>query len=242
MLASFLMINIICVTYFILSIVCYIIGIGSMVVFFWFIQFVIDQTGNTFFWTPLIFNTLLFMIFPIQHSVLVRPSIKEKIQKAVPPLFERPIYVATSGFAMMIIIFGWQRFGPSLYRLETAWPFDLVFYLAIGLILLAIKNLNHNSMFGLKQGYALWKKTEISDKGLQTAGLYGRIRHPLTSLLILALWSHESMSMARLQWNILFTAYAILGTYFEERDLIKNFGQEYLNYRKHVPAFIPKIL
>ncbi len=229
------------VIYFIVSILCYVAGVGSMVLFFWFIQFGIDQTVAPFSWQAVISNTALFMIFPIQHSVLARTSIKEKIQKLGPPLLERPIYVATSGIAMLIIIFGWQRFGPFLYRFQTSLPFDLAFYFAITLILLAIRNLNHNSMFGLKQGYALWKKVELPDKGLQTSGLYGRIRHPLTSLLIIAMWSHESMTLSRLQWNALFTIYALLGTYFEERDLVKNFGQEYLDYRKRVPGFIPKV-
>jgi protein-S-isoprenylcysteine O-methyltransferase Ste14 len=49
------------------------------------------------------------------------------------------------------------------------------------------------------------------------------------------------MTLSRLQWNLLFTAYALMGTYFEERDLVKNFGQQYLNYRKQVPGFIPKL-
>jgi protein-S-isoprenylcysteine O-methyltransferase Ste14 len=229
------------VIYFLLSIICYIIGVGSMVAFFWFIQFGIDQNTATFSWQAVLSNSALFMIFPLQHSLLVRPSIKQNIQNVVPPLFERPIYVLTSGMAMFIILFGWQEFGPFLYRFEIAWPFDFGFYVGLVLILLATKNLNHNAMFGLKQGYALWKKIELPEEGLKTTGLYGRIRHPLTSLLIVTLWSHESMTASRLQWNILFTGYALLGTYFEERDLVKSFGQEYIDYRNQVPAFIPKI-
>jgi protein-S-isoprenylcysteine O-methyltransferase Ste14 len=225
----------------VLSIIFYLIGVGSMAALFWFIQFGIDQTSAVLSWQAVISNTALFMIFPLQHSLLARRSIKEKIQKAVPPLFERPIYVVTSGIAMFVILFGWQKFGPFLYRFEIAWPFDFVFYVALALILLATKNLNHNAMFGLKQGYSIWKKIELPEEGLKTTGLYARIRHPLTSLLIVTLWSHESMTASRLQWNILFTAYALIGTYFEQRDLIKNFGQEYLEYRKRVPGFIPKL-
>jgi methanethiol S-methyltransferase len=228
-------------SYFLLSIVCYVIGLGSMAAFFWFIQFGIDQNAAGFSWQALISNTLLFLIFPLQHSLLARTRIKQRIQQTVPSLFERPMYVATSGIAMFVILFGWQRFGPLLYRFETSLPFDLVFYTALALIILATKNLNHNAMFGLKQGYALWKKIEMPDEGLKTTGLYGRIRHPLTSLLIITLWSHQSMTVGRLQWNILFTAYALLGIYFEERDLIKHFGEQYLTYRRKVPGFIPKL-
>jgi methanethiol S-methyltransferase len=179
------------------------------------------------------------MIFPLQHSILARPKIKEWIRSIVPKLMERSIYVGTSGIAMFIVLFEWQQFWPEVYRFKTAWPFDLVFYLAIFAILLALRNLNHNSMFGLTQGYLLMKEREMPSEDLKETGLYKYVRHPLTSLLIVVLWSHESMTAGRLQWNLLFTAYALIGTFFEERDLIRKYGESYLEYRNRVPAYIP---
>ena len=210
-----------------------------MVAFFWYIQFAIDYFSHGISWQAVILNTALFMIFPLQHSILVRPHIKERIQKMVPKLLERSVYVGTSGIAMLIVLFGWQQFGPMLYRFETSWPFDVVFYVALFSITLALRNLNHNSMFGLKQGYVLLKGSEMPVEDLKTTGLFKYVRHPLTSLLIVVLWSHESMTAGRFQWNLLFTAYALIGTFFEERDLIRKYGQSYLEYRNRVPAFIP---
>ena len=210
-----------------------------MVFFFWYIQFHIDVTSNVFSWSSVFLNTALFLIFPLQHSILARPKIQERIQKIVPKLLERSIYVGTSGIAMFIVLFKWRQFEPLLYDFKTAWPFDLVFYLALFSILLALRNLNHNSMFGLKQGYVLLKGSEMPIEDLKTTGLFKYVRHPLTSLLIITLWANESMTAGRLQWNLLFTAYALLGTYFEERDLVRKYGQSYLEYRNRVPAFIP---
>lgn len=210
-----------------------------MVFFFWYIQFHIDVTSNVFSLSSVFLNTALFLIFPLQHSILARPKIQARIQKIVPKLLERSIYVGTSGIAMFIVLFKWRQFEPLLYDFKTAWPFDLVFYLALFSILLALRNLNHNSMFGLKQGYLLFKGSEMPVEDLKTTGLFKYVRHPLTSLLIITLWANESMTAGRLQWNLLFTAYALLGTYFEERDLVRKYGQSYLEYRNRVPAFIP---
>lgn len=210
-----------------------------MFFFFWYIQFHIDFTSNVFSWPSVTFNTVLFIIFPLQHSILARPKIKEWIQSIVPKLLERSIYVGTSGIAMLIVLLEWRQFEPVFYRFETAWPFDVVFYLALFAILLALRNLNHNSMFGLTQGYVLLKGSEMPVEELNSTGLYQYVRHPLTSLLIITLWAHESMTAGRLQWNLLFTAYALIGTFFEERDLIRKYGQSYLEYRNRVPAFIP---
>jgi methanethiol S-methyltransferase len=210
-----------------------------MVFFFWYIQFHIDVTSNIFSWSSVIMNTALFLIFPLQHSILARPKIKEGIQQIVPKLMERSIYVGTSGIAMFIVLLQWRQFEPVLYRFETAWPFDLIFYAALFSIMLALRNLNHNRMFGLTQGYVLLKKTEMPAEDLKETGLYQYVRHPLTTLLIITLWAHESMTAGRLQFNLLFTAYALIGTFFEERDLIRKYGQSYREYRNRVPAFIP---
>lgn len=212
-----------------------------MVVFFWYIQFAIDNVVSSFSWQTVFANTALFLIFPLQHSLLARPFLKDRIQKIIPPLLERPLYVGTSGIAMGIVLWKWQPFGPELYRFKTTWPFDLIFYSALVLILLAVRKLDHASMFGLKQGYVLWKGKKMPSEELKTSGLFAHIRHPLTSLLILCLWAHESMTAGSLQWNLLFTAYSLIGTIFEERDLIRQYGQSYLEYRKRVSAFVPRI-
>lgn len=141
---------------------------------------------------------------------------------------------------MWILILRWNRFGPFFYRFENgAFVLDAIFYLSILTIIAATVALNHNMMFGLKQGYAALKGEGLNQNGLVTSGIYGVIRHPLTTLLIISLWSHATMTASRVLLNILFTAYALAGTVFEERDLIKKHGDEYRAYRKKVPAFLP---
>jgi protein-S-isoprenylcysteine O-methyltransferase Ste14 len=118
-------------------------------------------------------------------------------------------------------------------------PFNILFYVSLFLIVLCTISLDHSAMFGLKQGYYAWRGKQFADTGLKKDGLYAIVRHPLTSLLIVCLWSHPTMSSGRLLMNILFTAYAIIGTVFEEKDLIRKFGKDYEEYKKQVPSFIP---
>lgn len=228
--------------YFLFSVASYIIGIGSMVWFFWFLQFGIDTGAAELSIGAIVFNLIIFFIFPLQHSILARPAIKKRIHNLLPAPLERSVYVFTSGIAMAIVLLFWQTSGPELFRFKSALPFDIVFYVALILILFALRTMDHNSMFGLAQGYSMWKHTELPSVTLKTSGLYEYIRHPLTSLLIVALWSHESMTVSRLEFNILFTAYSIAGTYFEERDLVRSFGKDYLEYRSKVPGFVPRII
>ena len=37
------------------------------------------------------------------------------------------------------------------------------------------------------------------------------------------------------------TAYMFVGLFFEERDLVRRFGQRYVTYRQNVPKVIPRL-
>jgi methanethiol S-methyltransferase len=226
--------------YFVFAIASYVVGISSMAAFFWYIQFQIDKNLEPFSWISICTNLLLFIIFPLQHSLLPRPGVKDWIQQHFSVWLERSLYVGTSGIVMWILLLGWKPTGPLLFAAGNSLPFEVVFYVSLYLIILCTVVLDHSSMFGLKQGYLAWKKKELPPPAtMQRTGIYGIVRHPLTSLLIVCLWSHATITVGRLLLNLLFTLYAIAGTVFEERDLLRKFGREYETYRNQVPSFIP---
>lgn len=214
-------------------------GISSIAAFFWFIQFRIDQDPAPFTWTTFLTNVLLFLLFPLQHSLLPRQPVKAWIQKHFSVALERSLYVGTSGIAMWILLFGWKRFGPLLYAMPHKLPFEILFYVSLLLIILCTVALDHSMMFGLKQGFLSWKNKDLPPAVFKTDGLYRIVRHPITSLLIVCLWSQATMTAGRLLLNVLFTIYAIVGTIFEERDLVRQYGPIYTSYRNQVPAFVP---
>ena len=224
-------------SYFLFSIFSYLIAISSLFYFFWLIEFG-DQVAPAFTWTSVLINTAVFLIFPLQHSILPRSFIRQRMN----PYIHRSFYVLTSGIALWIVVLVWRPFGPYLYKDVFPWLFNILFYTALILIIASTIALNHTQMFGLHQGYAAWKKRPLAAAKLETRGIYGIVRHPITSLLIVALWSHESLTAGRLLLNGLFTVYALAGTVLEERSLMKEMGEDYRKYRKKVPSFIPKLI
>jgi protein-S-isoprenylcysteine O-methyltransferase Ste14 len=222
-------------TTFLFSILSYLTGMSSLIYYFWMIEFG-DHFAANFTLGKALFNTVLFLLFPLQHSILARDFVKKKMS----PYLHRSFYVFTSGIALWIVLLLWQPGGPFLYQNVAPWLFNTLFYVSVALIILSTMALSHAQMFGLFQGYAAWKRRPLPDSKLQTDGIYGIVRHPITSLLLIALWSHESMTAGRVLFNALFSVYAVLGTLFEERSLVRELGQEYLEYRKKVPAFVPR--
>jgi protein-S-isoprenylcysteine O-methyltransferase Ste14 len=74
---------------------------------------------------------------------------------------------------------------------------------------------------------------------LVTGGLYRYMRHPLYTAGLLFIWLTPTMTINRLTLYLCLTVYILIGAYFEERKLLREFGQEYQNYKARTPMLIP---
>lgn len=74
-----------------------------------------------------------------------------------------------------------------------------------------------------------------------TTGLYRWTRHPIYTFSILLLWLMPVMTWNLVAFNLGATLYMVIGSIFEERKLVEQFGQQYIDYRKKTPRIIPGI-
>jgi len=79
--------------------------------------------------------------------------------------------------------------------------------------------------------------------GLVRTGLHGRMRHPIYTGVILAAsgWLLLSNTLACAVVVAITFLYLPVGIALEERKLIAVFGEDYLHYRREVPALFPKL-
>lgn len=95
------------------------------------------------------------------------------------------------------------------------------------------------SFFGIRQILNLGKNKEIKPSNeIKKSGLLGIMRHPMYLALIIYLWC-QTFKMADIVVNIVLTAYIIIGTILEEKKLVLEFGETYIQYQKEVPMIIP---
>jgi protein-S-isoprenylcysteine O-methyltransferase Ste14 len=73
-----------------------------------------------------------------------------------------------------------------------------------------------------------------------TSGLYRWVRHPLYTLGLAFLWLTPVMTTSLLAFNVGMSVYAVIGSIFEERRLLAEFGTAYLEYRRRVPRLLPR--
>jgi protein-S-isoprenylcysteine O-methyltransferase Ste14 len=74
-----------------------------------------------------------------------------------------------------------------------------------------------------------------------TGGLYHYVRHPLYTFSLLILWLSPTMTLNSFIVYLALTIYILIGIVFEERKLLREFGEEYANYRSITPMLIPGI-
>ena len=74
----------------------------------------------------------------------------------------------------------------------------------------------------------------------RTPMLYRLVRHPLYVGWMLAFWATPTMSAGHLLLATFLTTYMLVAIPIEERDLVDLYGEQYEQYRRHVPALLPR--
>jgi protein-S-isoprenylcysteine O-methyltransferase Ste14 len=69
--------------------------------------------------------------------------------------------------------------------------------------------------------------------------LHKNVRPPLYFGFIIAFWSAPRMTAGHLFFAVMTTAYILAAIQFEERDLVRAYGESYRKYREQVSMLFP---
>ncbi|TNJ42926.1 isoprenylcysteine carboxylmethyltransferase family protein [Tamlana fucoidanivorans] len=233
---------------FLYSIVAYLIGFASLLLWILSVSHLvpeisIDQTPTKPLFYALIKNMALVSLFGLQHSIMARQSFKTLFAKYFPKPIERSTYVLISGVLLMLLVFQWEPMGGSIWSFEkdqTLYYIAYVLFFA-GWIILFISTflINHFDLFGLRQTYLELINKPYTKLQFKVVSFYKHVRHPLYFGGIIGLWATPTMTVTHLIFALSLTAYFIIGTLFEERDLKEEFGQTYTDYQSKTGMLIP---
>ena len=127
-----------------------------------------------------------------------------------------------------------------LYQIEAPWLYIMLAgqFLAVVMLVVGVLQTDTLSFIGIRQ---LFEGTERPSK-LVIRGLYRWVRHPLYTAGLLFIWLTPIMSRNSLVVFIAITVYIIVGAFFEERKLAREFGADYEAYQRVTPMLVPGLI
>jgi protein-S-isoprenylcysteine O-methyltransferase Ste14 len=219
------------------------IGGGSLILFGYFLSagtpFPIGIAGSDT--ARLAFDSLLCLVFFVQHSGMIRRCAKKRIARRVPAIYLPALYSIVSGLALLVLVLLWQPTNHILYSFHgpIRWLTTLVAVVALAGFAWGILALRGFDPFGTLPLRAALRGTAMPSSALLVRGPYRYVRHPLYLFVLILIWATPRLSTDQLLFNLLWTFWIVVGTKLEERDLLIDFGQTYRQYQDSVPMLIP---
>jgi methanethiol S-methyltransferase len=190
----------------------------------------------------LIVNLLLMSVFAIQHSVMARKQFKQWWTQFVPAPIERSTYVLFTSLALIVLFWQWRPMPAPVWQIGDASVAMAVTALSLVgwlVVLTSTFLINHFELFGLQQVVNNLAGRSAAAPRFRTPLYYKFVRHPIYLGFIIAFWAAPTMTVGRLLFAAVTTAYIFVGIFLEERDLVDLFGDEYRRYRERVSMLVP---
>src|SRR5215472_10634219 len=234
----------------------FVFGLVSYVAFFLTFVYAVGFIGNLYvsnsmdsasrmsFWPALAIDSVLLLLFAVQHSVMARPAFKEVLTRFIPPAAERSTYVLCSSLLLTALFVYWQPIGGIVWNFTNPVlrnALNVVFGLGFALVFVATLLINHFDLFGLRQVSLYLARKPYTYLEFRTPLFYRYVRHPLYVGWLVAFWATPTMTGAHLLFAVLTSVYILTAIGWEEHDLVVVHGSKYQEYQKRVPKLIPSM-
>jgi protein-S-isoprenylcysteine O-methyltransferase Ste14 len=197
--------------------------------------------------TDVLIIIFLFAVFGYIHSLLASIKIKFWIKKNFGDLiaFYRLFYNIFGLISLYLIYQLSPKPHLTIYDLPN--PYDLIIlipqFLSIAGVFWSFNYICFKEFLGIDQVKRYFEKkysTELDEEyTLRIEGPYRYMRHPVYFFSITFLLFRPTMDLFYLTFFICIVAYFYIGSYYEEKKLVKQFGDIYEEYRKEVPRIFP---
>ncbi len=193
------------------------------------------STGAALAW-----DAALSLAFFLQHSVMIRRPVKAMISRRIPARYVGALFAIASGAVLAVVVLTWQR--TETWFTATGplrWASVALHVLAVGGFAWGVASLRGFDPLGIRSIRRYRRGRPDRPPVLQVRGAYRWVRHPLYLCVLILIWGSPDLSADRILFKVLWTAWMVVGTILEERDLVAEMGPPYQAYRRQVPMLIP---
>ncbi|MEZ5557845.1 MAG: NnrU family protein [Pseudomonadales bacterium] len=193
---------------------------------------------------PIVWDLALVALWGGIHTGMARDGFKRVLTRVIPEPAERPTYVLIAGVTSILLVGCWQSVPgvvwsvhsePGALALWAVFAFGWIYLLA------ATFAINHFDLFGLRQVYLHFRNQPRPPLQFVKRAMYRFTRHPIQTGVLIGIWAIPEMTATHLVLSLGFTVYVFVGLWFEERDLVEDFGETYERYRQEAGMVLPRL-
>jgi len=186
------------------------------------------------------------ILWGVIHSILASHWFKHRLKEwfgaqAFYKLyrFSYNVFALASIFPIMLMLLEFPD--KPLYNIPSPWVYILTILqgMAAFVLIAGVMQTGALEFMGLAQLSSSYEDSRPT--GLVVDGVYAYVRHPLYSAGLVFIWLSPEMTFNRLALWLVFSIYIIVGAYFEEKKLLRDFGEEYAAYKARTPMLIPRL-
>ena len=187
---------------------------------------------------------LLVILWGVVHSIMASLGFKSALEKMLGAKAMRFYRLFFNIFSVITIIpvLWLAKVLPdsTLYTIPKPWLYLMLFGQALSAVgeVVGLFQTDVWEFAGLRQVIAPHAEGK---KLLMIKGLYKYMRHPLYTFGLLFVWLTPVMSANMFVLYISLTIYTIIGAHFEERKLLREFGEDYARYKENTPMLMPRL-
>jgi protein-S-isoprenylcysteine O-methyltransferase Ste14 len=187
-------------------------------------------------------NTAWLALFALQHSIMARPAFKRLWLRLVPAPVERSVFVLLSSTVVGGLLWHFEPIGWIVWTTHGGAAVAIWGLFAIAAVTTVVTVVVQGGWeyVGLEQAWCFAHGRPTATATLRRAGIHAWVRHPMLLAVLLAFWVTPSMTAGHLLLSVGLTLYGVIGSAFEERDLVAVYGDAYRGYQREVPMLIPR--
>jgi protein-S-isoprenylcysteine O-methyltransferase Ste14 len=175
------------------------------------------------------------------HSIFAAAKFKRWVKAGLKNNYRyyRPVYSLFATVSLAVVV--WYHFSVTQQLLWNNSAAEKIIAVILAVPALIIMGISAKKYFMCLSGIDVLINRPARPLRLEQTGLHKYVRHPLYFGTLLFVWSVFlwQPGAGNLISCSCITAYTIIGTYFEEKKLVVEFGEEYRLYARSVPMLVP---